>query len=460
MFTPPPSPAPPEVSQKQSCTVPLSSLSSYVKDDVFLSPTSSSGPSSSWLRSSFSHLPQTPLRETPSPPPPCSEQLHARSVESKKRTGRRTRWTILLVPAILIFITASTRYLSHPAALDALSPDYAAEDWQTWTAALQDWRPHKRHPFPQGSGEEPATNPIVFPSGVGPGVSTASTVISTPSLSVDPSVASSVSPAAPSSSATDGPTPTIPMTPPVLPTPFPQPLDTIISQNFSSEGCLDFFTNMTQTGPFLTCRPFSLLLQLSSAFINAQTNISLLNTIVWGTCNTDPTMDECIANMEWFATALQQECTTELKGNYATVVNTLMGLQSYSVLRQAACAPDPVTNGTTYCYISAMLSSSRADAYYYTLPLDIALPNNSIPSCSTCTQNLMDLYVLQGTNNTGLEKTYDAAAAITDNKCGGGFAKQAQFNTTSSSSASRNTGIKTCWMLASILAIITAVASA
>lgn len=76
---------------------------------------------------------------------------------------------------------------------------------------------------------------------------------------------------------------------------------------------------------------FRFLLLISHLFFpkQAQTNVSLLNTIVWGTCNTDPTMDECIANMDWFATALQQECTTELKGNYATVVNTLMGVSIF-----------------------------------------------------------------------------------------------------------------------------------
>ncbi|OCH84511.1 hypothetical protein OBBRIDRAFT_741478 [Obba rivulosa] len=457
MFTPPPSPLPPGPSQKRPCTVPVLGSSSP-EDDVFLSATPSGGSSSSWLRSSLSSLSPLPVRETPSPPPAaCAQDLHVRSVEAKKRTARRTRWTILLVPAALILIAASTRYLSHPVALDVLVPDYAAEDWQTWAATLTDWRPHKRHPSPQGSGEEPITGPISFPSGISDAGSSLSTGSLSTVLSLDPSATSTTSTpmvSAPSSAAA----PTIPQTPPVLPTPFPQALDTTLSQNFSSVGCQNFFVNMTQTGPFLTCRPFSLLLQESSAFINAQTNISLLNTIVWGTCNTDPSEEECVANMEWFATTLQEQCTAELKANYATVTKTLLGLQSYSLLRQAACAADPTLDNNTYCYISATLSSSREDVYFYSLPFGIPLTNGSAPSCSGCTRNLMDLYAVQGTNISGLQKTYDGAAAMTDQTCGGGFARQEVF--TSSNDARHESRVRAYAVLAGALAVAGALAFA
>ena len=71
----------------------------------------------------------------------------------KKRLGRRIRWTVVLVPFLLVFIGLSTRYLSHPAALDVLSS--RSSSW----ASLSDWTPHKRHAFPDPAPAEtsPAT---------------------------------------------------------------------------------------------------------------------------------------------------------------------------------------------------------------------------------------------------------------------------------------------------------------
>jgi hypothetical protein len=62
--------------------------------------------------------------------------------------------------------------------------------------------------------------------------------------------------------------PVVPSAPPTLPTPFPQPFDSGIAQNFSSITCSNFFANMTNAAPFRSCRPFSLLLGSSSQFIN------------------------------------------------------------------------------------------------------------------------------------------------------------------------------------------------
>ncbi|KAK7453243.1 hypothetical protein VKT23_011919 [Stygiomarasmius scandens] len=103
--------------------------------------------------------------------------------------------------------------------------------------------------------------------------------------------------------------PTIPVTPPVLPTPFlqptpfPQPWDESgLGLNFSTQGCLDFFQNMTNTAPFRSCRPFSVLSLWSSSFTAPQSNISLLNDILRGTCNPllDGGLDQFTQNMRWF----------------------------------------------------------------------------------------------------------------------------------------------------------------
>ncbi len=152
---------------------------------------------------------------------------------------------MVLVPLILIFIALSTRYLTHPRAFDTLSPSRSSP----WTT-VQDWTPHKRHAAPDPL---PATS-----SGI------ATTVQNTRPTGSSLSVAAAAS-AAPT---TVNPGNTkVPSAPPVLPTPFPQAFDSTFSTSFQTVACQNFMTNMTQTAAFRECRPFSLLVGDSNAFI-------------------------------------------------------------------------------------------------------------------------------------------------------------------------------------------------
>ncbi|KAF9450318.1 hypothetical protein P691DRAFT_810633 [Macrolepiota fuliginosa MF-IS2] len=167
------------------------------------------------------------------------------SHDRKRQTGRRFKWAVLIVPLVLILITASTQYLTHPAAFDAFSPT-SPKEWSRLLAQTKDWRLHRRHPTPQTNAfDSEATSSSADSS------STAVPILSpTPSVAVVPQ-----------------PTPTKPSAPPTLPTPFPQPFDPQLTLNFSSVSCLGFFTNMTQSAAFRPCRPFSLLSQSSADFI-------------------------------------------------------------------------------------------------------------------------------------------------------------------------------------------------
>lgn len=93
-----------------------------------------------------------------------------------------------------------------------------------------------------------------------------------PSSSPTPSPTSTAPPSSTDSQVpvSDQLVPTVPGSSPVLPTPFPQALDSGVAQNFSTASCLSFFANMTSDASFRTCRPFSLLLGTSGAFINVR----------------------------------------------------------------------------------------------------------------------------------------------------------------------------------------------
>lgn len=57
----------------------------------------------------------------------------------------------------------------------------------------------------------------------------------------------------------------------------------------------------------------------------AQENLTALNNIIWGTCNTNIDADQCDQNMGWFAQSLREQCVEDMKDNNAIVLQTLNG---------------------------------------------------------------------------------------------------------------------------------------
>lgn len=318
MFTPPPSPAPPPRTLREESPLPSDSDDSEGAQYLVV-------PQSFYPR-------HHPLTETKKP---TAIEQHASAEAAKHQTGRRTRWTILLIPLVLVFITASTRYVSHPAVLDMFSADQESADWQSLPSSLREWRVHKRHaspdPAPQANQAD-ASESVALPTSA----SSQSAL----------SLASSSSPIPTSGAGSNDGIPVIPSSPPILPTPFPQPLDQTFSYNFSTQACMNFFTNMTLSDSFRSCRPFSLLEIESGAFVEvsrspsilphladtsfvrpkqSQDNITTLNNVIWGTCNTSIDAEQCNENMSGFADTLKDICSTDLAADNAVVQTTLNG---------------------------------------------------------------------------------------------------------------------------------------
>ncbi|KAF7325682.1 hypothetical protein MKEN_00418200 [Mycena kentingensis (nom. inval.)] len=337
----------------------------------------------------------------------------------KRRIGRRTRWTVVLVPLVLTLITLSTRYITHPAAFDVFS-EAPTLNWETLSSGARNWSPHKRHAPPHEVRDD-ASGSVLFPS-------------------LPASATETTAPASSTGSPSQQSVPSVPDFP-TLPAPFPQPFDSDLSQNFSSLSCFNFFQNMTNTLPFRSCRAFSLLLQSSNTFISAQTDLNKLNTLVWGTCNTDTDEDVCASNMAWFSDSLTSSCAIDLKDGNSMAVNTQIALHAFGVMRSAGCLVDPTTN--SYCYLNAVHNSNPSDTYYYSLPLGINVPNNTIASCSACTKSLMTLYysaladVSTAAGLDSLRETYPSAAKIAVADCGTAYATLAAADTSAASPGPR-----------------------
>jgi hypothetical protein len=198
--------------------------------------------------STSSRHPMAPGSSLPSPPlqhGACGKSSGTSMLvirNHKHRIAWRTTLTVIMVPLTLVLLTFAPRLVLRPLFADVPSPDihFAGRvNWNSHTAHVL----HRRQNGPtitvssSASSQASDASVIVFPS-------------STPTTAQND---------------TRG-VPTIPSSP-TLPTPFPQPFDTTLSSNFTTNTCALSFTNMTQSLPFRQCRPFSLLSQTSSDFL-------------------------------------------------------------------------------------------------------------------------------------------------------------------------------------------------
>lgn len=171
-----------------------------------------------------------------------------------------------------------------------------------------------------------------------------------------------------------------------------------------------------------------------------------MNTLIWGTCNTTPSKDQCVATMSRYVSALRTECSQELAVQNVMVLQTLTGsssfsircfpsdlihfsriaLEAYGLMRDTACLDDPTRQ--TYCFINAVCNPDPTELYYYQLPLGSPLPQTTNSTCSQCTASVLSDYAqalrdpTQAGSLTALKKTYDLAAALTVKSCGSTYA--------------------------------------
>jgi len=173
------------------------------------------------------------------------------SIDRKRQIAWRTGLTVIILPLLLALVTLMVRFSSRPLFLDSLA----------------------------GPSPRTRVNPAIGNVRAGHSAHALhrrQTSMTTMQSEKPPSPSSAAGidfPSQTSSSPPPGSVPTIPSSPPVLPTPFPQPFETTLSLNFTTNSCTSFFLNMTQSLPFRQCRPFSFLSQTSSSFLQVSVTI-------------------------------------------------------------------------------------------------------------------------------------------------------------------------------------------
>jgi hypothetical protein len=127
---------------------------------------------------------------------------------------------------------------------------------------------------------------------------------------------------------------------------LPQPFDTSLGNNFTSESCPRFFNNFLSDETFRSCYPFSLLLQTSHGFFQAEKSFFQTTVALEAGCSVD--FRVCNNLMQSLASQLKSEssCLNDFNAENQIVMQAYKGLIAYPVMYQAACLHDD--NGD-YC---------------------------------------------------------------------------------------------------------------
>ena len=237
MFTPPPSPQPPPFESFRSTDPPMLSL------------TPSPPPSHQSSLHPVPTLSQPPLKSGTRTTRAAGTSMPAIQ-DYKRQIAWRTGLTVILLPLLLALVTLTMRFSSRPLFLD--SPTGSS--------------PRTRINFATGSVRAEHSAHVLHRR---------QTSRATMKSDEPPSTTNSAGVNFPSQSSPSSPPygTTIPSSPPVLPTPFPQPFESTLGLNFTTNSCTTFFLNMTQTLPFRQCRPFSFLSQASNSFLQVSVTV-------------------------------------------------------------------------------------------------------------------------------------------------------------------------------------------
>ncbi|KAL8991422.1 MAG: hypothetical protein Q9169_007873 [Polycauliona sp. 2 TL-2023] len=211
---------------------------------------------------------------------------------------------------------------------------------------------------------------------------------------------------------------------------LPRPFDTGLGNNYTSDTCPQFINSFLRNETFTSCLPFSLLLQNSMSFFSVTKSLSTITRTLDATCLPPSKAASCTPLMSSLASQLRSDsnCNQDYRREQPLVIAAYNGLVAYEPLYKAGCARDPVRGN--YCFANAITnSSSPQDSYPYYLPLGIALPGGSQPSCTACLSETMRFFNEAasegGDKEQGvLRKTLPAAAHLINLGCGPGFANE------------------------------------
>ncbi|KAI0128529.1 hypothetical protein BJ170DRAFT_594368 [Xylariales sp. AK1849] len=211
----------------------------------------------------------------------------------------------------------------------------------------------------------------------------------------------------------------------VVASPLPSPFDSVLASNFTGDdgngACPAFINSMLTNSTFKQCYPFSMLMQGSTSFFQAEKSLVSITQVLDATCSANVTF--CADYLNGVASNLTDSanCADDFAQDNSVVVQAYEGLRAYQPLYSAACLKNEDTSA--YCFANAVTNSSAvSDVYLYFLPLNVSYPSTAAASCSLCTQQTMGIFqAATADRDQFVANTYANAATTVNNVCGSGF---------------------------------------
>ncbi|ERF68767.1 hypothetical protein EPUS_07254 [Endocarpon pusillum Z07020] len=241
------------------------------------------------------------------------------------------------------------------------------------------------------------------------------------------------------------------------PSALPSPFDTSLGDNFTAQGCPNFFNAFLNNATFRDCHPTSLLLQNSHSFFRISRSLVSLSQALDASCK--PSLAQCSPLMASLASQLMQDsnCGQDYRNQNSLVVQAHAGLVSYEPLYRATCLRDRATGN--YCFADAITNTSNlSDSYPYYTALGTILPAAARPTCDECLQGTMEIFAGYATNrDQPVSKTYISTAQQINMGCGPEFVNTTvPVGTVSNSAVKQGTVTEASALLAFVLGLIVA----
>ncbi|KAI5808783.1 hypothetical protein DFH27DRAFT_239771 [Peziza echinospora] len=202
---------------------------------------------------------------------------------------------------------------------------------------------------------------------------------------------------------------------------LPVPFDTSMGKSITSATCSAFFTLFLGDPEFRKCLPLSAMLQNSKSFFDITKKSGFATTrVLDSSCSAD--FAKCSTKMQYYAKEIRTDarCGAEIAAKNQLAVQAYAAFLAYPALFKAGCLK---SDTGSYCYVDAVTNvTSPSDSHIYFLPLGIKLPGGSRPTCSSCTQETMQIFQeYAGSSGQPLHNTYMPAAQLINMACGPQF---------------------------------------
>ncbi|KAK9240802.1 hypothetical protein V1525DRAFT_393952 [Lipomyces kononenkoae] len=206
---------------------------------------------------------------------------------------------------------------------------------------------------------------------------------------------------------------------------IPYAFDSSLGNNFTEESCPQFFNSFLASESFIQCYPFSFFLQTSESFFQiVKQGAFKLSSTMDMICAVNSTQCQTIMNNYAAQLLSSSICARDYQLENPIVTQAYNAFTSYGMLYSAGCLQ---SSSGSYCYVDSITNSTNpGDSYLYYLPLDVSLPGGSRPSCSSCSQNIMSIFLnYAGNASLAISQTYLTAVQQINVFCGPNFASTA-----------------------------------